>query len=181
MKNNKVKSLVFSGLLLAIGVLLPQVFHFSGVPNAGPVFLPMHISVFLAGFMVGPIWGLGVGVLTPVLSFIVTGGAMPPIPILYFMMIELATYAFVAGLCSRNFKLNPYFSQIIAMICGRGVYALVLLVFGVLLGMKVPPVTAVWTAIVTGLPGIIIQLVIIPPIVYALKKGGFVVAASKSN
>lgn len=181
MKKNYVKNLVFSGLLVGIGILIPQLFHLSGVPDSGQVFLPMHIAIFLAGFMVGPVWGVGVGVITPILSSLFTG--MPPIPRLYFMIFELATYAFVAGLCTGKWKLNPYFSLLISMICGRIVYGLGLVVSVYLFRLQIPfaNTTAFFSGIVTGMPGIIIQLLIIPPIVFALKKGGYIFAISKGN
>jgi len=167
----KTKKLVYSGLLVAVGVIIPQLFHFSGSANAGKIFLPMHISILLAGFLVGAYWGVGVGLITPVLSWLVSG--MPTPPFLYFMIFELVAYAFVAGICFKKFKLNPYFSLVIAMILGRTVYALALIIgVNVLEIAKLPPVSGIWAGIITGIPGIIIQLVIIPPIIIALKRGG---------
>ena len=92
-----VKKIVYGGLLIAIGVILPQLFHIFG-QSAGQTFLPMHIPVILAGMLIGPVWGLGVAVIVPILSSLITG--MPPVPMLYFMLFELAAYAVVSGLQS---------------------------------------------------------------------------------
>ena len=57
-------------MYLALAVLLPVGFHMLGV--AGRIFLPMHIPVLLAGFLVGPYCGLIVGLIAPGLSFLLT-------------------------------------------------------------------------------------------------------------
>ena len=46
---NNTKKVVFSGLLVAMGIALPIMFH--SIPNAGSIFLPMHIPVLLSGFI----------------------------------------------------------------------------------------------------------------------------------
>ena len=65
--NQNVKRMVYGGLLIAIGVILPQAFHIFG-QSAGQTFLPMHIPVILAGMLIGPLWGAGVAVIVPLLS-----------------------------------------------------------------------------------------------------------------
>lgn len=94
-----VKKIVYGGLLIAIGVILPQLFHIFG-QSAGQTFLPMHIPVILASMLIGPVWGLGVAVIVPILSSLITG--MPPVPMLYFMLFELAAYAVVSGLLAEK-------------------------------------------------------------------------------
>lgn len=172
-KNFKTRKIVYGGLLVAIGVILPQLFHvFSQA--AGKTFLPMHIPVLLAGLLVGPYLGICVAIITPILSSLITG--MPPVPFLYFMIIELCVYALVSGLISN--KLNIYINLIITLICGRLAYGLSLIVAVNLFGMtfKFANMTAFLGGILTGLPGIAIQLIFIPIIMFALKKGGLVLA-----
>ena len=72
------RKLIYSAICLAIGLLLPQVFHMFSVANAGSVFCPMHLPVLLCGFLCGWIWGGAVGILVPLLSSLITG--MPPAP-----------------------------------------------------------------------------------------------------
>ena len=45
------KKLVSCALCIAIGVLLPMAFHV--IPNAGSIFLPMHIPVLICGLFCG--------------------------------------------------------------------------------------------------------------------------------
>ena len=91
---NNTRRLVMSALCVALGLVLPLAFH--AVPNAGQVFLPMHIPVLLCGLICGPVYGLVCGALTPFLSSVLTG--MPPSSMLPGMMCELATYGLVGGL-----------------------------------------------------------------------------------
>ncbi|HHW46017.1 MAG TPA: ECF transporter S component [Clostridiales bacterium] len=167
MKNRTVR-LTTGGLLLAIGVALPVGFHFWG-GQLGRVFLPMHICVFLGGMLLGPAYGCGMGLIVPVISFMIS--QMPGIPNLFFIMAELFLYGLISGVAHKY--LNPVLSLIIAQTAGRVVYGFALFVTGNLLGLPVPAADGVITAFVTGLPGIAIQLVIIPAIVFILKKGGF--------
>lgn len=164
-----IRKITTGGLLVAVGILLPQVFHISGIPQSGNVFLPMHIPVLLSGFLIGPLWGLFIGIITPIISSLLTG--MPPVPRLYFMILELSAYGCIAGVLSKRF--HVYISLIFSMIGGRIVYGLSLLIAGSLLGIHVGKPVAALTATITGIPGIIIQLIFIPAILFALKKGGY--------
>lgn len=166
-RQNRTKRLVASGLFAAVGILLPQVFHLIGGPAAGGMFLPMHIPVLLAGILLGPFYGAAVGMVSPVVSCLLT--SMPSPVKLPFMLLELLAYGIISGLLSRR-KLPVYVSLIGAQVAGRAVYALCLLVAAGLFQLDVPPVLSVWTALITGLPGIVIQLLLIPLIVIPLRK-----------
>lgn len=179
MKNKTVR-LTTGGLLLAIGTALPVGFHFWG-GQIGRVFLPMHICVFLGGILLGPAFGSAMGLIVPVLSFMIS--QMSGIPNLFFMMGELFLYGLISGIAHkyinsflpsiRHKYINSLLSLVISQIAGRVVYGLALFITGNLLGLPVPAAHSVITAFVTGLPGIAIQLIIIPAIVAILKKGGF--------
>lgn len=164
----KTRFIVHAALYLALAVLLPMGFHAFGM--AGRMFLPMHLPVLLAGFLVGPLAGVVVGALAPVLSFLLTG--MPPSYAVPLMSLELPMYGLIAGLGYRNLQLNIYISLIAAMIVGRLMFALGLFVLGMF--MNLPYTAAAFFssggAVVTGLPGIGVQLVIVPVIVAALSR-----------
>jgi thiamine transporter ThiT len=97
MNRGKTRRLVYAATCVALGVTLPLAFH--GVPNAGSVFLPMHIPVLLCGLLCGWAYGLACGFLTPLLSFLFTG--MPPAAFLPSLLCEMAVYGLAAGLtCS---------------------------------------------------------------------------------
>ena len=178
MQKKNVRNLVTAGLFLALGLVLPQAFHM--IPGAGPIFLPMHIPVLMAGMFLGWKYGLAVGFITPILSHFIFG--MPPIapmPMLQTMMFELATYGAIAGVLTKLVRTkstyaNLYISLIGAMVAGR-------LVMGVLnflwfqLGWFPPTVTFTlrfWlnTALLTAWPGILIQIILVPTLVFALYK-----------
>lgn len=157
--------LVLAGLMTAIGVMLPSIFHTFG--GAGNVFLPMHIPVLLCGLICGYRLGGLCGLLVPLLSCLIT--TMPPIyPTGITMMCELAAYAVIAGLLMK--KTNVYVALIVSMIGGRIVLALSqLVIMG--FGGKAFAISAFLTsAFVTALPGIIIQIVFVPLLVIAARK-----------
>lgn len=169
-----VKKLTYMGLLLGVGIVLPQLFHFAG-PQSGAIFLPMHIPVLIAGFVLGPIYGLALGLLLPLVSSVLTG--MPALIRLPFMLGELMAYGFFSGLVyylTKGKTWSSFVSLLSAMIMGRIVYGLMLLVATYLLGMNVGGLTAVIAAISTGIPGIVIQLIFIPLLVYALERKGVI-------
>jgi riboflavin transporter FmnP len=158
--------IVRSALFLALTVLFPIVFHQFGL--AGRLFLPMHLPVFLAGFICGPVGGFLVGLTAPVVSFLMTG--MPPTYAVPLMSIELPLYGLAAGLTYYKMRMNIYVALIISMIVGRLGFALGLLIMGTFIELPYGISAYFKAVIVTGLPGIIIQLVFIPPIVAALMR-----------
>ncbi|MEG1613199.1 MAG: ECF transporter S component [Clostridia bacterium] len=169
----KTKSLVITGLMAAIGVVLPLAFH--TVPNAGKIFLPMHIPVILCGFAAGPIYGLICGIIAPLISSVSTG--MPSMAIIPGMLFELATYGFVSGAVIRfvktpNALFNVYLALIVALICGRCVSGFT----NGLIFMAGKYSFNVWltASFVTAIPGIIIQLVVVPALVFELNRAGLI-------
>jgi hypothetical protein len=168
MKKISTRKLVFSGLFIALGLVLPTL---TG-PSLGSRLLPMHIPVLLAGFVCGGPLGLAVGFIIPILRSALFG--MPPIfPTAVAMAFELAVYGLTTGIF---YKLLPkknifiYVSLIVSMICGRIVWGIVSYI---LYGFGETPFT--WQmfsagAVVNAVPGIILQIVIVPVIVIALKR-----------
>lgn len=168
MKLTKTKELVLSGLLIALGLVLPMAFHLFNA--GGPVFLPMHIPVLLGGMILSPIFALLVGMLTPVVSNLIT--SMPPLmPMLPIMIVELGLYGLVASILRKKLNLNVFISLIISMIIGRiGAGLVVYVMTSVFAVQFAPPIAFVIGGISKGIPGIIIQLIFIPIIVKAVEK-----------
>ncbi len=149
-------------------VALPQIFHIvgmvSGVGSAlGTAFLPMQLPVFLAGFLAGPIFGLIAGILSPLISFALTG--MPSAVMLPNMMAELLGYGLVAGLF-YNVKMPVIGKLLIAQIAGHVLKSLAILLSVYVLDNNAVPVTVIWSSVVTGLPGILLQWSLIPLIMF---------------
>lgn len=169
MKKQSTRKLVFAALLLALGLVLP--FLTAQIPQVGSMLLPMHLPVLLCGFVCGWPYGLLVGAVTPLLRSMLFG--MPPLyPTAVAMAFELAAYGLLAGLFYKLLPKKPvyvYVALILAMLGGRAVWGLAQMV---LIRLVAQPFT--WQIFMAGafgnaLPGILVQLVLIPVIVLALR------------
>lgn len=167
MKSQSTTQLVLSGALIAIGLILPIVFHAIG---GGAVFLPMHIPVLIGGFFLSAPFAIAVGALVPLISSLLTG--MPPMfPVLPFMMIELATYGLMVSLLFRRLNWNVYATLIVSMICGRIMAGISVWILATFFMAKLPgPFVFITGAMVKGIPGIAIQLLFIPILVLSVNK-----------
>ncbi|MBR2660115.1 MAG: ECF transporter S component [Clostridia bacterium] len=168
----QVRRMVYAALCLALALVLP--FLTGQIPQIGSALCPMHIPVLLCGFLCGWPWGLAVGFIAPLLRSVVFG--MPPmVPGAIAMAFELATYGAVAGFLYRKLpKKLPwiYASLLIAMIAGRAVWGVARLILAGIQGNGFTFAMFISGAITTAIPGIIVQLILIPAIVYALEKAG---------
>ena len=164
--STKGKYVVGTVLLSGIGVALPRIFHVLAGSAAGATFLPMHIAVLIAALIFGGISGSIVAGSSIVFSYLLTG--MPSLARLPYMLIELVIYAVLLSVLNKKF--NSYVSLIATIILGRVLYAGVL--FAAVNGLGLPTYgISVIDSIVTGLPGIAIQLICVPFIAKAIKKG----------
>ncbi len=175
-RNSKTIRTAIGAMLTALSIVLPQVFHLTGIPQVGAVFLPMHIPVLLSGFLLGPVYASVIGALAPIISHLLTN--MPASARLPFMMVELLFYGLASGLFYHAFKLKDkkfgaVISLVLAMLVGRLAYALALVIAAEFFGVEGRFMAAV-AATVTGVYGIVLQFITIPPIVFACKKGGFI-------
>jgi len=167
-KMSYVKKSIITAACIALCVVLPMAFH--AVPQAGPRFLPMHIPVLLCGLICGWPFGLLTGLAGPALSSLITG--MPPTAFLPSMMVELALYGFITGIMmeivhTKKLYADLYISLITAMLIGK-------IVAGFSRAFIFSPggySMTIWTTtfFITALPGLIIQIVLIPSIVFALE------------
>lgn len=162
-----VKRLVTTAICSALCVVLPIAFH--AIPNAGTVMLPMHIPVLLCGLVCGWPYGLVCGLLGPFLSSF-TG--MPPMAILPGMMVECGVYGMVTGLGMRYIRTGKpvadlYISMFCAMVLGRVVAGFAK---ALIFSPGTPAFAWVTTSLVMGIPGIVLQLVLMPLLVAALTR-----------
>ncbi len=166
---SKVKRSILAAVCIALCVVLPMAFH--AIPNAGAVYSPMHIPVLLCGLVCGGGYGVLCGLAGPVLSSLVTG--MPPIAVLPVMLVECVCYGGFSGLLMARLRTEKifadlYISMLAAMLLGRiagGAAKTLIFAQGSM-------TLAAWATgyFVTALPGVIIQLVLVPSIVYALQR-----------
>lgn len=162
------KRIVLTAVCTALCVVLPMAFH--AFPGGGNVFLPMHIPVLLCGMMCSWPYGFICGLLGPLLSCLIT--SMPPLAYLPSMMVECAVYGCVAGAMlklvhTKRTYLDLYISMVTAMLLGR-------LVAGLAKAFIFAPGTPVFawatTSLIEGIPGIVIQLALLPTIVFTLMR-----------
>ena len=172
MRISHIKRMTLSALCIALCVVVPMAFHV--IPNAGTVMLPMHIPVLLCGLVCGWQYGLLCGILGPLVSSVLTG--MPPAAMLPGMMVECGMYGCVGGLMMEyihtgSLYADLYISLPVAMLMGR-------VISGIVKALILTPglsFTAWATAsFVTALPGISIQLILLPTLVVALTRASLI-------
>ena len=170
MKQLPLRRLIYSAICLALAMILPLLT--GQLQTVGQMLCPMHIPVLLCGFLCGWPWGLAVGLIAPFLRFALFG--MPPVfPMGISMSLELAAYGAFSGLLYRLFPKKPgylYLSLIAAMIAGRLVWGAARYVLAGLSGSEFPVSAFLSGAVTTALPGIALQLILVPLIVLALRK-----------
>ena len=165
-----VKSFVSLGII-ALAVLLPQIVHAILGTSGGVQWLPMYLPVLLGGCLLGTVWGLGVGILSPIASFLITlaaGNPMPALARLPFMICELAVFAAICGLFSKKIAQNSWMAfpaVLLAAVAGRSTFMLLVLIF-----QSVTPFTPelIFSQIQAGLLGMVLQAVIVPFMVMGL-------------
>ncbi len=166
MKNqNSTLKLALAAMFLAMAFVMP--FLTGQIPKIGSMLCPMHIPVILCGYICGAPWGLAVGLTAPLLRAFTVG--MPPLfPTALAMAFELAVYGFMSGTLHRAMKksrLGIYASLVLTMLSGRLVWGLVQFF---LMGLDSTEFgfSAFWAgAVANALPGIAIQIIIIPAII----------------
>ncbi|HKL10473.1 MAG TPA: ECF transporter S component [Clostridia bacterium] len=162
----KTRQMTYAALFLAVSVILPSIFHMSGID--GRIFLPMHIPILLSGFFLSPAMAFLIGFLAPFLNAFATG--MPVLfPIAVIMSVELGIYGFTTALISGKKRRMPIIALIIAMVAGRLAAGGMVYVLALLFGVQIDPVIYLQAAVLTGTPGIAIQLLIIPLLLKYLK------------
>lgn len=173
-KSNHLRKLIYAGISLALCILLPLLT--GNIPLIGKALCPMHIPVLICGFICGPIYGVVVGLIAPVLRFLLF--SMPPIfPTGVAMCFELAAYGLMTGLLYKELPMritSIYISLVGAMVLGRIIWGIARVLLS---GVSQEAFT--WAiflsdAVINAIPGIILQILIIPPIILALQKSGVI-------
>ena len=168
-KHNRLLKMILAALFLALAYVLP--FLTGQIPEIGSMLCPMHLPVLLCGFICGPVWGLIVGLVAPLFRSMMTGGFPPIFPTAVCMAFELAAYGAVAGLLYRLLpkkKLYVYVSLLTAMIVGRLVWGAAMFVCLGINGGGFTFAAFLAGAFTNAIPGIILQIVLIPILVMVL-------------
>ncbi|MCL2854230.1 MAG: ECF transporter S component [Defluviitaleaceae bacterium] len=172
--NRPVQNLVIAALLLSIGIILPNVV--GNTHWTGAMLLPMHIPVLLAGILLGPRYAAIIGALLPITAFLL--GHTPPFThVIIAMSFELPAYGLAIGILYGKLpKTFPFLmvSLVGAMLIGRVVSGIAnTIMFFVMTNVNFSFEMFITGAFVTALPGIIIQIVLIPAIILGLQKAGW--------
>lgn len=170
--NKEIEKIVLTGLFLAIGIILPPLFH---SVQLGAIISPMHFPVLICGLMLGWKYGLICGLLTPLMVSVMF--SVPPLfPVAAVMSVELGIYGLMSGLLYykiirlKNQTVRLYTALVIAMLVGRIAYGLTYALLFVLSLSEFAFTAYVTSLFVTGLPGIVLQILVIPGIVLTLEK-----------
>lgn len=167
---NEIKKLTLAAMFLALAFVMP--FFTGQIPQIGSMLCPMHIPVLLCGFFCGAPWGLAVGFIAPILRSFTIG--MPYMfPTAICMAFELAAYGLIAGWLHKKLpkkKINVYVSLLCAMVIGRLVWGTVMFIC---MGLDISAFglqAFMAGAVLNAVPGIVLQVVLIPIIVITLEK-----------
>ena len=159
-----------AAMCLALALVLP--FLTGQIREIGSMLCPMHLPVLLCGFLCGWPWGLAVGVVAPLLRSVLFG--MPPMfPIAVSMAVELAVYGFLTGFVSAKLPRKIgwlYVALVVAMLGGRAAWGLARLVLAGLSGGSFTMAMFLAGAFTTAIPGIIVQLILVPALVVAVRR-----------
>lgn len=176
MKNHKkLLRMVLAAFFLALAYVMP--FMTGQIPEIGSMLCPMHLPVLLCGFVCGWPWGLIVGLVAPVFRSLLTGGFPPMFPTAVCMAFELATYGAVAGLMHKILpkkKVSIYCSLVIAMLLGRLVWGVAMMICMGASGGTFTFAAFLAGAITNAIPGIIVQLILVPILVVLIEKSKFI-------
>jgi niacin transporter len=161
------RKLVLTSLFVAIGIVLPQTFHLIGGPSLGSMLLPMHIPVFIGAMLLGPISGLIIALASVIIGVFL---GMPPIIIASYMIFELSIYALVSGYLYYNKEKNVYIAYFVAKTLGMATAFVAITIMLNVFGLSSPMLTGSISMFYVGIPGIIIQIILIPTIITLLKR-----------
>lgn len=157
-----------SVLLVVMAVALPQIAHAIGGAQAGSLWMPMYMPALLAGLLLGWQWGLGVGILSPVVSYgfttLALGAAMPNLTRLPYMILEIGAYGLVSGLFSKQVQKSPLLSFPVvlgAQVSGRVIY----LIYNLIAGRDF---ASLWSSIQASMIGLYAQAILVPAIAIVL-------------
>ncbi len=149
-------------LFIALCVIIPFVFHLAGL---GAMFLPMFLPILLAGFVIRFPLAMLVGLLGPIVSSLLTG--MPPLfPTAISMMAEGMVASGVASFLFCSKKSSLWLALLLAIIAER--MTRVLMIFLILPLFGLPAREWSIAEITLTLPGVALQLVLIPLVLFVL-------------
>lgn len=170
MKRKELQRMTIAALCLALSYLMP--FLTGQIPEIGAMLCPMHLPVLICGFICGWKYGLMVGFCAPILRSAILG--MPPMfPVALCMAFELCTYGAISGIMHKIMpkrKVYVYCSLLTAMVVGRVVWGIANYICMGVSGGSFTLSAFVAGAITNAIPGIIVQIILVPVVVMVIEK-----------
>ena len=170
----QIRRIVLAAMFLALGLFLP--FFTGQIPQIGSMLLPMHLPVLICGLICGWQYGTVIGFVLPLMRMSLFG--MPPLLTAVAMAFELATYGGIVGFLYNRSRwqclIALYRSLLIAMVAGRIVWGIVRVLMTGVAGEAFTWQMFMAGAVLNAIPGIILQLVLIPSLMLALDRTGLV-------
>ncbi len=164
----RLQPMVISAATGALALALPVAFHAVGL---GSQFLPMLLPLLLNGFLTPLPWAAGTALAVPLLSAAATG--MPPLypPVALVVAGEALVTASIASLFRRPARRNVWAVLIPAIAAGRATAFGLLWLLARAFSLPEPLVAS--AALLHGLPGVALQLAVIPPVLrFLCRRGG---------
>ncbi len=156
-----VRELAYCGVFGAAAMLFPVLFH---VLQLGRLFMPMYLPLVALAFFVRPRAAAVTALVTPILSGALTG--MPPFypPVAVLMSLELGLTGLVLSALNFRFpRVNPWLLLAPVLLGGRILYVGLVYIFARV--VELPARFVVGASLLSGWPGIVLMLVVIPPLV----------------
>jgi len=165
LRSDRLRAMVVSAVMAALALTLPIIFHAVGL---GSKFLPMLLPLLLNGFLVPWPWAVLVGAAVPWISALTTG--MPPLypPVAMVMSCEGAILAGVAAVTYRATRPRLWPALLLAIVADRG--ASFGLTWWLAARLQLPPAWASLATFAQSLPGVALQLAVVPVVVRRLQK-----------
>ena len=156
---------------IAGAVVFPQILHLAGAALGaggmlGQIFLPMYLPILILGFTRGRISGAIVGLLAPLVSFALTG--MPTAALLPFITLELIATGWLAGTFS-SMRLPAVLRVLSVQMLAKAV-RLFALALSLYLTSGTLTASAVFSGILTSIPGVLLQLALVSGVILMQQK-----------
>ena len=173
-RSQAIKKLCLSGMFLALAILLP--FLTANSRELGNILCLMHLPIFVCGIVCGPVYGAAVGVTAPLLRSFLVG--MPPFPAVSVpMAAELMVYGAAVGLLCLIFPKKTlwlYPNLLLSMVLGRIVSVVTKYLLYSLGKTEFSLSMVLQMNFITTLPGVALQLLLVPAVIFILKKQGVI-------
>ena len=171
MRNRSLYNMLLSALFLAMGMVFPILTM--QIKEIGDSLLPMHLPVMLCGLICGWKYGFAVGFLLPFLRSVIF--SMPPLyPNAVWMAFELAAYGFTIGFMYARLNKRSigavYASLAVSMVAGRVMWGITKALLLGVAGKAFPMQAFIAGGFVDALPGMILQLILVPSIFIIYQK-----------